>query len=324
MARNWELSLEAAYEMLYGAPPSAAQVARLRGLLPAANIASLHDLRAIIMAHDRQSYPTRAIVRFGPEDLRRISIEGFRLVLDAADLSVSAPILESGVWEPHLTGVFRRYLRPGMRVADIGANVGYYTLLASTLVGPSGEVCAFEPNSENCRLILLSVAENHCQNVRLFPLALSDRIGHVLFSSHIGSNGGLLGPGARLDDGQGMIVPTARLDGLLEPPLDFVKMDVEGAEYRILRGAQTLLATARPIVTTEFSCEMISRVSGIAPRDFLGFFLQHDYEIHMVDRATGRIGAVGDVDTMLSTWGSLVRIEDLLMLPRGIPVRQPD
>ena len=323
-ASGLDLNLDAAFELLFGERPTGVERARLHELVGLDRVNTLSALRTIVMGHDRQSRPTRALIRFSHEDVRWLDVEGFRLALDAADLSVSAPMLAQHAWEPHLTSVFRRYVRPGMRVADIGANVGYYTMLAAQLVTSEGEVFAFEPNSENCRLTLMSVAENGWSNVRLFPLALAETTGLAYFSSHIGSNGGLMPADSALATGHGLIVPTARLDSLVDPPLDFIKMDVEGAEFRVLRGAQSLISAARPVITTEFSCEMIARVSKRAPRDVLGFFEQYGYSVHLIHKPSGRLDAVPDIDALLRDWGDLGRIEDLLMLPRGIPVRQPE
>jgi len=293
----------------------------MRKLIGNDGVRNLSQLRMVIMSRDRQSTPTRAIVRFGEADLRRIDIAGFRLVVDTADVAVSGPMLAQNAWEPHLSRVFHRYVAPGMRVADIGANVGYYTMLAAKLVQENGLVFAFEPNSENCRLLLLSVSENSFGNVRIFPLALAEAEGYAHFSSHLGSNGGFMQEAAALASGHGSIVPVARLDSLLTPPLDFLKMDVEGAEYRVLRGAQKLISAARPIITSEFSCEMIGRISQCSPRDFLQFFLRYGYTIHVIPRGDGRLEIVPDIDVFLRDWGDPGRIEDLLMLPQGAAVQ---
>jgi FkbM family methyltransferase len=318
------IPLADAYALLYGRAATDEVLERLRGVLGVTHVTRLAELRALIMALDRQVHPTPALVRFAASDLRRIEVGGFTIFLDAADLAVSAPILAGQQWEPHLTGVFRRYLEPGMRVADIGANVGYYTLLAAALVGPRGEVLAFDPNSENARLILLSLAANGFANVRLYPLALSDVQGHAYFSTHVGSNGGFLDSSTPLADGHGLIVPTARLDDLAPGRLDFLKLDTEGSEYRILEGARRCLAESLPIVTTEFSCEMIGRVSKVAPREYLEFFRRLGYSIHLVDRTSGQLLPVQDLESFFASWGDPVRIEDLLMLPPGKPVLQPD
>lgn len=309
------IALDDAFEILYGVRPSTDEAERVRVLVGGKRVRGLSDLRRIIMGFDRQAFPTRAIIRFDDADVRRIELDGFRLVLDGADVSVCAPIIARRGWEPHLTEVFRRHIRRGMRVADVGANVGYFTMLSASLVGAEGEVFAFEPNSENCRLLLQSAAENDFRNVRLFPLALAEACGHAYFTTHIGSNGGLVPAAPSLATGHGTIVPTARLDSLLAPPIHFMKVDVEGAEYGVFRGAASLISAAHPVLMSEFSCEMISRVSGCAPRAFLEFFLHYGYRIHIVQKDGGHVVPVDDIDALLRDWGDPGRIEDLLMVP---------
>ena len=158
-----------------------------------------------------------------------------------------------------------------MTVVDVGANLGYYSLLASRLVGPSGRVVALEPNSENCRLLLSSLRLNGSTNVELLPVAADVATGWAYYSTHVGSNGGLI-DGNDLLAHPGVVVPTFRLDELVYERVDFLKMDVEGAEGRVVRGATRIIERDRPIVTTELKDEMLTRVSGVSVRDYLGYF----------------------------------------------------
>ena len=122
-----------------------------------------------------------------------------------------------------------------MTVVDVGANLGYYSLLASKLVGPSGRVIALEPNSENCRLLLSSLRLDGITNVQLIPVAADTATGWAYYSTHVGSNGGLIDD-ADLLRHPGVVVPTFRLDDLVEQPVGLLKMDVEGAEGRVDQG----------------------------------------------------------------------------------------
>ena len=90
------ISLDDAFELLYGAPPSDEQRAWMVGLIAEGGVRSLSQLRRIIMSRDHQTHPTRVVVRFNESDLRRIDIAGFKLVVDAADVSVSGPMLARG------------------------------------------------------------------------------------------------------------------------------------------------------------------------------------------------------------------------------------
>ena len=148
------------------------------------------------------------------------SVEGAELgLLDRADISASLPIHHGGQWYPHLTRFYQGHLKPGMTFIDVGANIGFFTILASRLVGPEGRVIAFEPNSENCRLILLSLERNGINNVELYPLGLSDRRGFSYFSTHLGSNGGFLPSGSETLLSGGCLVsrPFVWMIGSIDP-----------------------------------------------------------------------------------------------------------
>jgi FkbM family methyltransferase len=205
-----------------------------------------------------------------------------------------------------------------MTVVDVGANIGYFTLLASTLVGPAGRVVAIEPNSENCRLLLMSVELNQAANVELLPVALDNRRGWSHFTTHIGANGGLIdGSAKNLASGYGVIVPTFRLDELLDGPVHLIKLDLEGGEGRAVEGATRLISEFRPVVTTELSFEMLSRVSGQTAEAYLSRFLSLGYSIFLVHRRSRRLEPIEDLSRFLKGWGSWTRIEDLLLVPRG-------
>ncbi len=95
-------------------------------------------------------------------------------------------------YEPHVSAIIARLCKPGMTALDIGANIGYHTMLLAHHVGRGGRVLAFEANSENARLILATVRTNGATNVEVLPVALDTARGWACFTSHVGSNGGLL------------------------------------------------------------------------------------------------------------------------------------
>jgi len=290
---------------------------RIRGEIDGAGTGDLSDpatIRRMIGAVEQQLSPTAFTIRFGPGDVSFVDVHGIRLALDAADASVARQMEEAGAYEPHLTAVFERYCRPGMTVVDVGANIGYYSLLASRLVGPSGRVIAIEPNSENCRLLLTSLAEAEAKNVDLLPVACSREIGWAYFSSHFGSNGGFI-PDDDLVHRPGTVVPVFPLDTLVRGKVDFLKLDVEGAEALVVAGAREVLSTSRPVVTTEFSCDMLTRVSDCDPEAYLEGFVDYGYTISVIDRDTGALAAVDSPADLLASWGDRYRIEDLLLLP---------
>jgi len=113
-------------------------------------------IRRMLGAVEHQLAPTSFSVQLTHDDVALVRVGDIELFCDTADRSVSLA-LQAGDYEPHLTSVFKRFCKPGMTVVDIGANIGYYSILASELVGPEGRVFAIEPNSENCRLLVSSM-----------------------------------------------------------------------------------------------------------------------------------------------------------------------
>jgi len=313
--RPGALPLDAALTMLYPSRDPAELHAGAHALV-GDTVEDLHGLRQILTTFDRQFFPSPVQIRFGPDDVVRHRLDdGVILYLDREDGAVSRPLL-SGDYEAHLYPIFTRFCRPGMTVVDVGANVGRYTLLASALVGSAGHVVAIEPSSENCRLILLSVDANHAHNVEVLPLALDRSRGWSNLSGHSGSNGGLVsGDPADLLSGRSDIVPTFALDDLIDGPVDFLKIDVEGAEGRVVAGAQHLLETSRPVVATELSLEMLPRVSGISGEEYLEGFEALGYKISLLNRATGRPDPPVSTAQLLDEWSDPLQIEDLLLLP---------
>lgn len=289
---------------------------RVRHLLGKDVVESMADIRAVTMALDRQDFPTPMIVRFSAEDIKFARINGINCPVDRHDISVSLPSASSGVYEPHLIACFNKICQPGSVVFDIGANIGFHSLMLSKLAGETGHVYAFEPNSENSRMILLGLEHNHVLNVTLLPVALSDQRGWEYFSSHIGSNGGFVGRQLAALHGHGTIVPTFTLDEMSLPNVDLIKVDVEGAEYKALKGGELMLSRSRPAIVCEFSIEMVNRVSGVTPAYFLNWIAGMDYRIFLLDRNSCAVEPVDSISNLLEGWGSLGRIEDLLFLPR--------
>jgi len=98
----------------------------------------------------------------------------FRICAMRSDIAVAHEIISHRRWEEHITSIFIKTLKPGDVFLDLGANIGYYTLLAASIVKESGKVIALEPNYINVQLILSSIDENQFNNVVVYPLAASD------------------------------------------------------------------------------------------------------------------------------------------------------
>jgi len=270
----------------------------------------------IINGYDRQTLGTAFTVRFSEKDIAYAKIRDCQLAIDKADLSIGQPVVR-GQYEPHLINFYNERLEPGMVFLDIGANIGLFSMLAANIVGSGGKVICFEPNSENCRLILLSIAKNEFKNVTVFPVALGNENGHVLFTTHIGSNGGLVpNTNNTLLGSNCVVVPMMKLDHMINYKVDAIKIDVEGAEGLVVQGAKQLIEKFRPLITSEFSLEMLPRVSKISGRDYLKYFQSIQYDIYLVDRETYALVSIPDVNPFIDGYGELSRIEDLVFIPQ--------
>lgn len=150
-----------------------------------------------------------------------------------------------GGYEPPGTDIFGRVIEPGDCVWDLGAHIGYYTLLAARLTGPAGRVLAIEPLPRNCERLKQHVAVNGCRTVTVLQAAAGDAEGTASFDPGEGNGRGYLSHSGTLD------VRVVHLDDIaaeLGCIPAFIKMDVEGAERRVLEGSRELLATSRPVL----------------------------------------------------------------------------
>jgi FkbM family methyltransferase len=280
----------------------------------AGDLTRVSTIRRMLGSIEHQRAPTAFSVQLTEEDAVRCHVGPVELFADAADAAVT-PGLRSGEYEPHLTAVFERYCAAGMTVVDVGANLGYYSLLAAHLVGPGGRVVALEPNSENCRLLLSSLRLAGATNVALLPVAADAAAGWAYYSTHVGSNGGLVDEHDLLDR-PGVVVPTFRLDDLVTEPVAFLKMDVEGAEGRVVQGATRIIEQDRPIITTELKEEMLQRVSGMSVAEYLGYFEEAGYVPVLLDTGSGAEKPYPSVAALLADWGDADELRDVLLLPQ--------
>ena len=188
-----------------------------------------------------------------------------------------------GTYEPEQTRAFGEHLHAGGTLLDVGAHVGYYTLLSAVLVGPRGRVVAFEPNPRNCGYLRRHVRMNGCANVQVEEAAGSAANGTARFVFGSGTGTGHLAEGGtvevqtvRLDDycASRGIVPTA------------IKVDVEGAELDVLRGGEETIVAHHPVIflsthgaSIHRACLAWLRERGYALRPIIGTDLDAATEV---------------------------------------------
>lgn len=184
-------------------------------------------------------------------------IDGLELLVpDPSQSALSRRLIELGVTERDFTDIARMVTRPGDVILDVGASIGYFSILFSKWAGPSGRVYAFEPWPSARTYLLVNLARNRLNNVVLDPRALADVDGQ----GHIAPPTYRLVLGPSLDHAA-IEVSAARFDSVAMASgldrLDVVKMDIEGAEGRALAGMTETFRRFRPILLLEVHPDML-------------------------------------------------------------------
>ena len=207
-----------------------------------------------------------------------------------------------GSFEPNEFAFLDRVLKPGMVFVDVGANDGYYTLFAARRVGPTGRVIAAEPSSRERAHLQRNLGRNGLDNVTVVPAAIGSASGladlHLAHGVHAGHN--TLGSFAHDDVVRASLerVAIEPLDSVIErlalPRVDFVKIDVEGAEARVISGAATVLSTLRPVMLIEVNDKALRAQGNCADSLLATLRNELGYDIFVFSPTTGMLEASRD------------------------------
>lgn len=194
-----------------------------------------------------------------PSGMSIISLHGFVMLIDADEVGMAPQLLEKGVYEPFETNLVKDTLKPGDTVINIGANFGYYTLLAAKLVGPEGKVFAFEPEPKNFSLLEGNIKRNNIQNVEISNQAVSneDNITLNLYTDEKNVGNPSLSE-KNIPNLKGLVeVKTVTLSTFFSDRPDILKinliqMDTQGSEGNIIKGSTSLIEKFHPTIIMEF------------------------------------------------------------------------
>ena len=222
--------------------------------------------------------------REAPEAITLAELPGFRMYCDTSDPAVGRHI-PGGAYEPEVAAIFRRVLRPGMGVIDIGANMGFFSMLSASLVGEAGFVLAVEPNPRNARLLECSRRANGFGQMQVAQVAAGPETGLLaLHTSHS------TGTASAVADGLAAMlaartVPSLAIDCLVPAGqrIDFIKIDVDGGEYRALLGCGRIIARDRPLIVSEFAPGLLPGLSGIDGAAYLDWLGGFGYSVSVIE-----------------------------------------
>lgn len=213
-----------------------------------------------------------------------VDLGSYKMYVSESDTAVGLHIGWSKTYEPHVTGAIKAVLKPGMCFVDIGANIGYFSMLAASVVGNEGQVFAFEPYQYNVKLLYHSAQVNGFSQIHIFPFAVANR-NELFFYSNEASNGKIESISDLGMSFSGDLVYAVKLDDFLSVErLDVIKIDIEGAEYMALSGARQLLQKHRPTIFSEFSPPALMATSKASAEDYLQLLLVDGaYEISIIN-----------------------------------------
>ncbi len=257
-----------------------------------------------------------------PRGVTEISFRGRPFYVDADARGLAPKLLLLGSYEPHLTHLFERLVTPGMTVLDIGANIGYYTAIASERVGPNGRVIAFEPDPQNFDLLARNAASMLPAHIEVHDWALSDHAGAAtLFRDYRSSSRSTLVQPAIRKPGGELEVRLHTLDAWFAATgasADLIKIDTEGSEGRIIRGGRQLIERCHPIIVMEL-WPFALRANGTDPDEMLGTFAALGYRFFVVGPNSGLHPMPPDrlVDMAVAKLPSGIGHLELLLLPEG-------
>jgi FkbM family methyltransferase len=212
---------------------------------------------------------------------RQITVWDRKMTAISFDRMLNLCLHRIGLMDKNLRRTMQGLVKPGMRVVDVGANQGLFTLLLSDLVGPSGTVISFEPDPELFAVLEHNCRTNQAANVTLRQAAAGARPGALkLHRSLVNAGDNRLAPGLETGSFRLEEVAVVRLDTVLEDQrIDFVKIDVQGWEWEVVQGMEKTLERNPDIrICFEFWPYGLKR-AGCDPATLIEFFLRRQFRL---------------------------------------------
>lgn len=225
-----------------------------------------------------------------PDQDVEFNLNGYRLkAFPPRHNKISRYIHEHGVWEPEVTRCAQERIRPGMRVWDIGADVGYFSLLFAGLAGPQGRVRAFEPIPKARLRLEENLRLNTCATVEVESRALGSQPGKFILEKPLEVS--RINPDKTAPGPDDIEVQVVRGDDVFAESgwaaLDLIKLDVEGAELGILRGLTGVLQRHRPALILEIHGPYLP-MFGASGEEVVKWLQGQGYQLKPIDRTNPR------------------------------------
>jgi len=212
-----------------------------------------------------------------------------KMTVDVAEY-VGAKLFFNGEFERHVTDYFINNLKPGDTLFDIGTHIGLMSLVAARAVGPTGNVHSFEPGEKQRRLLLKNIDHNRFAQIKVNPIALSDHAGEGIFQSGPTEN---LGQSKVTDSGEGVRVQLLPLDQYVAQNniqrIDAIKIDVEGAELRVFKGAAESIKRFKPRFIVYECVDEIAKDFGTSVAEINDYVVSLGYDLYRWGSFQGKL-----------------------------------
>jgi FkbM family methyltransferase len=238
------------------------------------------------------------------EKVELVHFPSFSVFASIDDLAVGNHVVIGRSYDPEIATALNRRVKPGMAVVDIGANIGYLTMLLGSLVAPAGLVVAIEPNPENIKLLEASRRVNRFDHVLVIQAAAGRQAGLLALNVSY-SNGTTTELPTDLDAiFASRPVPCFALDDILpkDRRIDLVKIDAEGAELNALIGLSQTVDRHRPMIVSEFSPGILPGISHCSGPEYLRFLITKGYRIGVIEKDGTETGFGDDVDGVMGAY----------------------
>lgn len=215
--------------------------------------------------------------------------DGHIMFIDKSDDFVSQELIISKSWERFQTSLFKKHVKKGDIVLDIGAHIGWYTLQAARIVGSTGRVYAFEPDLKNFKLLKKNVNANGYTNVILVNKAVSNKTKKGRLYKSTNNTGDNRVFDSR--DGRSSVgIQVIALDDFLkEKQVNFIKMDIQGFEANAVKGARKIIQSSKKLkIMTEFWPEGL-KMSGSSAVEYMDLLLSSFSVYNVIEGATHKL-----------------------------------
>jgi len=237
----------------------------------------------------------------------KVKVFGQWLILNPSDRLISREIILKGVFEEFETSLLSYFLHEGMTVLDIGANVGYYTLLAAQKVGNNGKVYAFEPDKDNFSVLVQNIEFNKHLNVECFQYAVSDEDGYLELYLSADNKGDhrTRKVGGTIKNRDFYRVKSINVDNFFteaEVYPEIIKMDIQGFEYFALVGMKDLIKRAKELALfIEFWPHGLITAGLDSPKILYDLLENLDFEIFSIDEQSKQVSRVENSESLINS-----------------------